>query len=132
VDAEAAARRWADEWAKGWREHDADRIAALYADEAVFRSQPFREPHRGTTGAREYALWAFADEESVECSFGEPVAAGDRAAVEYWAVVRSSGSEETIAGIAVLRFDADGRVAEQRDYWAMQGGRIEPGEGWGR
>jgi len=118
-------------WAQGWREHDADSIAELYAEDASFRSQPFREPHAGSAGVRNYALWAFADEESVECWFGEPVGAGSRAAVEYWAVVESEGREETIAGIAVLRFADDGRVSEQRDYWAMQEGRREPPHGWG-
>jgi hypothetical protein len=27
--AAAAARRWADVWARGWREHDVDAIVAL-------------------------------------------------------------------------------------------------------
>ncbi len=132
LDAEAAARRWADEWAQGWREHDSARIAALYADGAIHRSAPFREPGRGPEGARSYADWAFADEDSVECWFGEPIVSGDRAAVEYWAVIGSSGKEETLAGIAVLRFAPDGRVREQRDYWAMEEGRREPSKGWGR
>jgi hypothetical protein len=52
--------------------------------------------------------------------------------VEYWAVIESQGKQETLAGIAVLRFAEDGRVAEQRDYWAMQEGRRLPWETWGR
>jgi len=132
VDPGEAARCWAHEWAEGWRAHDAERIAALYADDAVFRSQPFREPHSGPAGARAYAEWAFSEEDSVECWFGEPIVSGVRAAVEYWAIVAWQGREQTIAGIAVLRFVEDGRVAEQRDYWSMQQGRHLPGETWGR
>jgi ketosteroid isomerase-like protein len=132
VDADAAARHWAEVWERAWREHDADAIGELYADGAVFRSQPFREPHIGPAGAREYALSAFADEDSVECWFGQPVASGERAAVEYWAVITSAGEEETLAGTAILRFGPDGRVTEHRDYWAMQAGSRKPGEDWGR
>jgi ketosteroid isomerase-like protein len=132
VNAEAAARRWADEWATGWREHDSERIAALYAEGAGFRSAPFREPRIGPDGARAYADWAFADEDAVECWFGEPIVSDDRAAVEYWAVITQQGKEETLAGIAVLRFGADGRVVEQRDYWHMEAGRREPPPEWGR
>jgi ketosteroid isomerase-like protein len=128
TDVAAAARRWADEWAAGWREHDSARIASLYADDAVFRSAPFRDPE----DPRRYADWAFADEDAVECRFGEPVVAGNRALVEYWAVITSGGNDETLFGIALLRFGPDGRVVEQRDYWHMEPGRRKPFDEWGR
>ena len=123
-----AARSWADEWERGWREHDSRRIAALYADGAVFRSAPFREPQ----DPQAYAEWAFADEEAVECRFGEPIVAGDRAVVEYWAVITARGKEETLAGVALLRFGPDGRVVEQHDYWEMVDGRRAQFDEWGR
>jgi hypothetical protein len=69
---------------------------------------------------------AFADEELVECRFGEPIVDDDRAAVEYWAILRSTRGEETLAGVAVIRFGSDGRVVEQLDYWSMQPGRTPP------
>jgi len=123
VDGEAAARAWVKGWTAGWENADADRIGALYAEDAVFRSHPFREPERS---ARDYAQRAFADEELVECRFGEPIVDRDRAAVEYWAVLSADGDQETLAGIAVVRFGEDGRVVEQRDYWSMEPGRRPP------
>jgi ketosteroid isomerase-like protein len=123
MDAEAAAGAWVEGWTRGWEAGDADAIGALYAADALFRSHPFREPERS---ARDYALRAFADEQLVECRFGEPVVAGDRAAVEYWAILSAEGEEETLAGIALIRFGPDGLVVEQRDYWSMQSGRIPP------
>ncbi|HKP17674.1 MAG TPA: nuclear transport factor 2 family protein [Gaiellaceae bacterium] len=123
MDTAAAAHAWIDGWTRGWENGDADAIGALYAPDAVFRSHPFREPERS---GRDYALRAFEDEELVECRFGAPIVTGERAAVEYWAILRSEGEDETLAGIAVLRFRADGLVAEQRDYWVMQPGRRPP------
>jgi ketosteroid isomerase-like protein len=120
MDTAAAARAWVEGWTAGWENADADGIGALYAEDAVYRSHPFREPERS---ARDYALRAFADEELVQCRFGEPIVDGDRAAVEYWAVLSADGDEETLAGIALLRFGEDGRVVEQRDYWSMEPGR---------
>ncbi len=120
MDGEAAARAWIDGWAAGWEAGDAEAIGALYAPDAVYRSHPFREPEKS---ARDYAARAFSDEELVECRFGEPVVDGDRAAVEYWAGLSADGEEETLAGIALVRFGPDGRVVAQRDYWAMQPGR---------
>ncbi|MGE5692142.1 MAG: nuclear transport factor 2 family protein [Pseudomonadota bacterium] len=130
MTAREAAGRWAREWERAWREHDAERVGALYADGASFRTGPFREPQEPAA----YAAWAFASEEpGGDIRFGEPVVAGDdRAAVEWWAVVREpGGSETTIAGVSLLRFDDDGLVVEERGYWTEDVGRREPHEGWG-
>ena len=114
-----AARAWADAWERGWRTHDADQIAARYADGALIRTHPFRDATYGPEGIRGYADWAFASEEDVvDVGFGDPITAGDRAAVEYWAAVVSGGREQTIRGVSLLRFDDDGLVVEHRDYWA--------------
>jgi hypothetical protein len=133
VDVEAAARAWADGWARAWRAKDPDAVAVLYADDCVFRSYPFRDAHLGRAGARDYASWAFAEEEGVPelVRFGEPIAGADGAAVEYWAVLRERGEPVTIAGIAVLRFDDEGLVRDQHDYWALEPGAREPWDGWG-
>ena len=122
MDVEAAARAWVQAWEHGWATGDADEIGALYAAGAVFRSHPFREPERS---AAEYARRAFSGEELAEVRFGEPVVAGDRVAVEYWAVLSAAGDAETLAGVTVLRFGPDGLVTEHRDYWAMHSGRAE-------
>jgi uncharacterized protein (TIGR02246 family) len=133
MDPEAAARRWAETWERGWAEHDVDAIAALYADGAVFLTSPFREPRFGAEGVREYVEWAFADEASADVRFGSPVVAGNRATVEWWVVSRSSvGEDSTLAGISLLRFDPNGLVSEQYDYWHEEPGRREPHEYFGR
>jgi len=117
-----AARAWVEAWELGWRTHDVELIAARYADGAVFRSHPFREPE----DARAYVERVFAEEEAEpEVWFGEPISDGDRAAVEYWAIVRYEGRDHTLAGTTLLRFDADGLVVEHRDYWALEAGRRE-------
>jgi ketosteroid isomerase-like protein len=134
VDAKTAVSRWIDGWAKGWRDHDSSVIATLYVDDAVFVSEPFREPKRGGAGAAEYADWAFADEEEVELWFAEPLVADDGAAVRYWAIIRSpDGRDSTLAGIAYIRFAADGRVVEQREHWHLAPDTaLPPPDDWGR
>ena len=125
MDAEAAARAWIEGWSRAWPAGDAAAVGALYAEGARFRSHPFRAPQ----APAEYAASAFADEDErlVECRFGEPVVGAGRAAVEYWALLRRrDGGEATLAGVAVLRFAPDGRVAEQRDYWDLVDGRRPP------
>jgi SnoaL-like domain len=131
VDTDAAARAWADAWTRAWTSHDEKPLEGVYADGVTFSAHPFRKPYSGRAGVLEYARWAFADEESAECWFGEPVASRDRATVEYWAVVVEGGREQTIAGVALLRFDPNGRVSEQRDYWVAEVGRQRPPSRWG-
>ena len=98
-------------WERGWREHDADAIAALYADDAFWQQHPFREPEPG------YLARVFAEEESAECQFGRPIIDGDQAAVSWSAQTRLvDGGTEDLAGVSLLRFDASGLVLEHRDF----------------
>jgi SnoaL-like domain len=112
VEPRAAAQRWADVWSRGWREHDAAAIEALYEPSAFWSQHPFREPEPG------YLARVFAEEESAECDFGTPIVDGDRAAVPWSAVTTLvNGGTEELVGVSLLRFDAAGLVVEQRDIW---------------
>ena len=109
-------------WSRAWPGADRDAIAALYADGAVFHSHPFRSRQKPA----EYVAWAFSGQASAECRFGEPVVDGGRAAVAWWAVITSrDGSQQSLAGTSLLRFDDEGLVTEQRDAWNEESGRRE-------
>jgi len=129
MKAEPAARAWVEAWTRAWRALDADLLAPVYTAEAVHRSHPFREPGSPI----EYARWAFGSEQGEpEVWMGEPIVAGNRAAIEWWAVVRENGKEVSLAGTSVIRFDEQGRAVEQTDYWGQSNGRTPPFEGWGQ
>ena len=109
-------------WSRAWPAADVDAIAALYARDAVFYSHPFRERQ----DPRAYVVWAFEEQASAECRFGEPVVDGESAAVDWWAALSlRDGSLQSLAGTSLLRFDADGLVVEQRDAWGESEGRHE-------
>jgi ketosteroid isomerase-like protein len=132
MDVEAAARRWKETWERAWLDRDVDAIASLYADEGLYRALVFRDPERGIAGVRRYLEENFGVEDEIECWFGEPIAAGDRAAVEWWATWIENGRRLTLAGTTVLRFDRDGRVVDHRDYWNQVERREPPFAGWER
>jgi ketosteroid isomerase-like protein len=112
MDTREAARRWADVWERGWREHDAGAIGALYAEDALWQQHPFRDPEPG------YLARVFEEEESAQCEFGTPLVDGDQAAVSWTAQTRLvNGGTENLAGVSLLRFRADGQVVEHRDFW---------------
>jgi len=115
VDTREAAERWRRTWARGWHGHDADSILALYAEGATLRSHPFRD----AVAPADYIVRTLEAEAWVDCEFLEPVVDGDRAAVEWRADTRlKDGGAEKLSGVSLLRFDADGLVVEQRDFWA--------------
>jgi hypothetical protein len=112
MDTREAAQRWADVWERGWREHDAAAITALYAEGAFWQQHPFREPEPG------YLARVFGEEESAQCEFGPPIVDGDQAAVPWTAQTRLvGGRSENLAGVSLLRFGPDGLVAAERDFW---------------
>jgi hypothetical protein len=112
MDTRQAAQRWADVWERGWEEHDEAAIAALYVEGALWQQHPFRDPEAG------FLARVFSEEESAQCQFGLPIVDGDQAAVPWAAQTRLlDGGSEDLAGVSVLRFDAQGQVLEHRDYW---------------
>jgi ketosteroid isomerase-like protein len=130
MDPDAAARNWAETWQRAWPAGGVEAIASLYAEDALYRALAFREPDCGLDGVRGYLQRNFDAEEQVECRFGEPIAAGDRAAVEWWASWVEDGRPVTLSGATVLRFDVDGRIADHRDYWNEVDRREPPYDGW--
>jgi SnoaL-like domain len=124
-----AVQRWIDGWARGWAAHDVELIASLYAENAVHLSAFFRDPQP----TADYAAWAFAEEESAEVWFAEPLVEGNRAAVSWWGISHGvDGSDTTLAGVSMLEFGNDGLVLDQRDYWnEAKNAAIAPPDEWG-
>ena len=81
-------------------------------------------------GVRSYLTRTFGEEDNIECRFGEPIANGDRAAVEWWASWTEEGQEITLTGTTLLRFDDQGLVVDHRDYWNQFDRRRPPYSNW--
>jgi nuclear transport factor 2 (NTF2) superfamily protein len=125
-----AAHRWARTWTDAWEALQVEPIVALYAAGATFSSQPFRAPYRGRDGVRDYVTGAFAAEVGPRVWMSAPIVDGNRASVSWWCALRDDGSDTTLAGTSVLRFDADGLVVEQWDAWNVVDRRTDPPLGW--
>jgi len=126
------ARRWAEGYERAWRADDPAAAAALYAGDAHYRSEPFRDPHLGRAGVLAYTRRAYAAEADQDPRFGVPVAAGASAAVEWWATTLEQGDPATLIGTSILTFTPDGLVATGRDYWFLEPGTHRPHRTWGR
>ena len=119
MQTDAAARRWAETWQRGWEALDTELVLTLYADGALLSTEPFRAPFRGRGGVRDYVSRVFAEEQSPRVWMAEPIVDGDRAAISWWASMGEQGADVSYAGTSNLRFDDDGLVLEQWDTWNM-------------
>ena len=122
---------WLEGYGNAWREADADAVAELFTEDAIYRSAPFREPHVGRDGVRRYWREEPMLHEQIDLQFGTPVVSGRRAAVEWWLMVLQDGEAVTGPGCLVLRFDERGLCEELREYWDEQPGWTPAPEGWG-
>lgn len=122
---------WLEHYRVAWEEADPDRAAALFTEDAVYWSSPFREPHRGWTGIHEYWIRATGTQSETTVRFGRPITQDDRAAVEWWTTMRDEGTDITLPGILFLRFAPDGRCEELREAWMVAEELLEPHPGWG-
>ena len=122
---------WISSYAEAWETADEDLIASLFTEDASYRSSPFREPFRGHEEIRAYWRRAAGTQRQTRVRMGTPFEDGSRVAVEWWTTMIDDGEPVTLPGCLLLRFEADGRCADLREYWNFERGSHEPFTGWG-
>jgi uncharacterized protein (TIGR02246 family) len=123
---------WLGRYGRAWETADADAAAELFTPDAIYRSHPSREAHTGRAAIRAYWRSATATQADVSVRFGRPIVEGAHVAVEWWTTMREGDGNVTLSGCLVLRFAADGRCQELREYWHLEDERREPPPGWGQ
>ena len=122
---------WIEGYRRAWVERDPQAAAALFTEDASYRSSPFVDPNLGQEGVVAYWTGATSTQADVEVEMGEPLVDGNHAAVEWWTRMRADGDEITLVGCLLLLFAADRRCEDLREYWNYESGRLPPHEGWG-
>jgi hypothetical protein len=123
---------WLGRYRRAWIDRDAAAAGALFTEDAIYREQPFQPPFVGRAAIRDYWTRVTTGQRDVELRYGQPVADGNRLAVEWWANLINDGAPVTLAGEFLLTFNERGECRELREYWIFAEGRKDPPEGWGR
>jgi len=123
---------WLAAYRKAWEEADTPAVLGLFSEDATYRSHPLRPVHAGHDGIAVYWTQATAGQRDVRVRFGEPIAEGDRVAVEWWATMTADGDPVTLVGCLLLSFAADGRCRALRECWHVAEEVLDPPAGWGR
>lgn len=127
-----AIRKWVNEYFRCWRAKDADAVADLFTEDALYRASPFREPYLGKAAIMDCWKRATAPQIGISIETGVPVCDGNRASVEWWATWTSDENPVTLPGCLMLRFAEDGRCEELREYWQSEKTTKKRPTGWGR
>jgi limonene-1,2-epoxide hydrolase len=122
---------WIERYGRAWETGDETLVLSLFTEDASYRSSPFREPYVGHDEIRAYWRRGAADQQETHVRMGRPFVDGDRVAVEWWTTLIDGGEEVTLPGCLLLRFVADGRCNDLREYWMLERGRREPFPDWG-
>ncbi len=111
---------------EAWNAHDADGVAACYADDAVRYDVGLPEPLRGRAAIRDSVAGYLAAFSDLHVSMDEPVVSGHRAAQE-WKVtgtndgqlfgIPPTGKGATTYGCATAEFGEDGLIQRAGNYW---------------
>ena len=112
---------------EAWNAHDADGVAACYAEDAKLYDVGLPEPLQGRAAIRDSVagyLAAFSDFHAV--NLGEPIVSGNRTAQE-WKVTGThdgelmgtppTGKSATTYGCATAEFGEDGLIHRGGNYW---------------
>ncbi|HKY49172.1 MAG TPA: nuclear transport factor 2 family protein [Acidimicrobiia bacterium] len=128
---ERTARVWVDSLGQAWCTRNPRAVGDLFAEHAVYRSDPFRPALVGRTAIVEYWAEATRSQSGISVSFGDPLVQGDRVAVEWWSILNEDGQPSTEAGGLFLAFD-NGLCTELREYWNVTPQAVTVSEGWGQ
>jgi uncharacterized protein (TIGR02246 family) len=129
----ADVRAWMARLEAAWRAHDPAAVAALFTADAWYRQGPFGEPKLGRDAIRAHWAGTLDRQRDQEIWLAEPIVAGDRAAFEWWCVVRDPGTGEprSAAGCVTLWFAAGGLCRGLHEYWHSAAAVARPpGDAW--
>ncbi len=117
--------RTIEQWMRGyieaWSTDDEDDVAALFTEDAVYRTTPYAVPKTGRAAI--VAWWvATADSQNAwDFSYDIIAADGDTAVVRAITNYDPEGEGETAgktySNIWVVKFGADGRAREFTEWW---------------
>jgi ketosteroid isomerase-like protein len=120
VDEQAVAA-WLDGYSRAWKTYDPEQIGELFSEDAVYFDNPFDEPVRGREAIVASWLEDPDEEGTYEGRYRPVLVAGDQAVANGYSryLDGDGGVVKEFDNLFLLRFDADGRCVEYRE-WYMQ------------
>ena len=126
-----SAQVWLNRLGQAWRDRNPQAAGELFAEHAVYRSDPFRPALVGRSAIVDYWAQATGSQSGIAVTFGSPLVQGNRVAVEWWSTMNEDGHPTTDAGGLFLLFE-NGLCTELREYWNLTEQAVAVPAGWGQ
>jgi hypothetical protein len=111
-------QRWLDRYVEAWRTYDRDAIGDLFAEDARYAYQPYREPVVGRDAIVSDWLESPDAAGSWDARYEPYAVEGDRAVSVGESRYFEDGKLSSIFyNVWLLRFDDENRCAEFVEYW---------------
>ena len=113
---------WLDGYKEAWETLDPEKAASLFVEDALYRDEPYAEPHKGREGVRDYWTNVTSDQKDVTFTY-EVLAVTDNTGIAHWHSEfssRSSDAEITLDGIFVLEFSENRLVRNLKEWWHIK------------
>lgn len=111
---------WMDSYRDAWISNDPGDVAALYTEDATCAVEPFGDPWRGHDEI--VRRWTVGIAQRVALTHEVLAIEGDLAVVHWHVFTQNAGDpvRTEYDGILVLRFGADGRCRDQREWFSRR------------
>jgi ketosteroid isomerase-like protein len=110
---------WLDAYKRAWETRDPEAAASLFTANATYQETPFEDPVRGREGIRDYWWDVTRYQEGIEFSY-EVLATTEAGSIAHWRsgfTRLTSNSAVELDGIFLVKFDADDKCTEFREWW---------------
>ena len=113
----AGVATWMESYRHAWESNDGSEVGDLFTPDAVYALDAFAQPWVGRDEI--VRRWTAGISQDVEMEFEIEALEGDVGVVHWVVVTRNAGDPVRVQydGIIVLRFAADGRCREAREWY---------------
>lgn len=118
----AEVETWFKGYEEAWVTLDPDKVIELFTEDAIYRDNPYEDPHLGREGIHKYWSKVTSDQKDVDFTF-DVLAVTNNTGIAYWHsefTLRSSNAAITLDGMFVLEFNGDGLCKNLKEWWHIK------------
>ena len=111
--------RWLGAYGEVWENRDAEGVAQLFQDDALYFETPYAEPFRGREGIKGYWSNVTADQRDITFE-SEPVGVIGNTGIAKWSAkftLASNDAKVELNGVFLLDFNEQGLCTTLREWW---------------
>jgi ketosteroid isomerase-like protein len=118
-------QEWLDRYIAAWRSNEADEIASLFSQDAVYSYRPWTDD-KVTVSGRDAVVSSWLenpdDPNGWEASYSPYAVDGSRAVATGWSryLPTDEAEERVYHNAYLLEFDDEGRCSSFREFWFLE------------